>query len=64
MYHSITAVPNFGVDEFHSRAVTYKDFTLGSVSKVKQDCLCGLVVRVPSYRSSGPRFDFQHYQIF
>jgi hypothetical protein len=25
--------------------------------------LCGLVVRVPGYRSSGPGFDFQRYQI-
>jgi hypothetical protein len=29
------AVPNFRVDNFHRRAVTYIDFTLGSVSKVK-----------------------------
>jgi hypothetical protein len=27
-------------------------------------CLCGLVVRVPGYRSRGPGFDFQHYRIF
>jgi hypothetical protein len=27
------------------------------------DRLCGLVVRVPGYRSRGPRFDSQHYQI-
>jgi hypothetical protein len=26
--------------------------------------LCGLVVRDPGYRSRGPGFDFQHYQIF
>jgi hypothetical protein len=25
--------------------------------------LCGLVVRVPGYRSRGPWFDFQRYQI-
>jgi hypothetical protein len=28
------------------------------------DRLCGLVVRVPSYRSRGPGFDSRHYQIF
>jgi hypothetical protein len=28
------------------------------------DRLCGLVVRVPDYRSRGPRFDSRHYQIF
>jgi hypothetical protein len=26
--------------------------------------LCGLVIRVPGYRSRGPGFDSQHYQIF
>jgi hypothetical protein len=28
------------------------------------DRLCGLVVRVPGYRSRGPGFDSQRYQIF
>jgi hypothetical protein len=28
------------------------------------DCLCGLVVRVPGYRSRGPGFDSRSYQIF
>jgi hypothetical protein len=28
------------------------------------DCLCGLVVRVPAQRSSGPGFDSMRYQIF
>jgi hypothetical protein len=28
------------------------------------DCLCGLMVRVPGYRSTGPGFDYRHYQIF
>jgi hypothetical protein len=27
------------------------------------DSLCGLVVRVPGYRSRGPGFDSQRYQI-
>jgi hypothetical protein len=31
---------------------------------LNDDCLCGLVVRVPGYRSRGPEFDFRHYQIF
>jgi hypothetical protein len=26
--------------------------------------LCGLVIRVPGYRSKGPGFDSRHYQIF
>jgi hypothetical protein len=28
------------------------------------DRLCGLVVRVPGYKSRGPGFDSQRYQIF
>jgi hypothetical protein len=28
------------------------------------DRLCGLVIRVPSYRSRGPGFDSRRYQIF
>jgi hypothetical protein len=28
------------------------------------DRLCGLVVRVPGYRSRGPGFDYRRYQIF
>jgi hypothetical protein len=28
------------------------------------DSLCGLVVRVPGYRSRGPWFDSRRYQIF
>jgi hypothetical protein len=28
------------------------------------DRLCGLVIRVPGYRSRGPEFDSQRYQIF
>jgi hypothetical protein len=31
---------------------------------VRTDYLCGLVVRVSGYRSRGPGFDSQHYQIF
>jgi hypothetical protein len=31
---------------------------------VNVDRLCGLVVRVPGYRSRGPRFDSRRYQIY
>jgi hypothetical protein len=31
---------------------------------VTQDRLCGLVGRVPGYKSRGPGFDFRRYQIF
>jgi hypothetical protein len=29
-----------------------------------QQAICGLVVRVPGYRSRGPLFDFRRYPIF
>jgi hypothetical protein len=32
--------------------------------EMKGDRLCGLVVRVPGYRSRGPGLDSQRYQIF
>jgi hypothetical protein len=33
-----------------------------SSSYVIEDRLCGLVVRIPGYRSGGPAFDSQHYK--
>jgi hypothetical protein len=33
-------------------------------SKIFHYCICGLVVRVPKYRSRGPWIDFRRYQIF
>jgi hypothetical protein len=38
-------------------------------SNKKSECdtgnrLCGLMARVPGYRSIGPGFDSRHYQIF
>jgi hypothetical protein len=32
--------------------------------RIAGDFLCGLVIRVPGYRSSGPGFDSRSYQIF
>jgi hypothetical protein len=38
--------------------------TLSYLISPVHDRLCGLVVRVPGYRSRGPGFDSQRYQIF
>jgi hypothetical protein len=38
--------------------------TIYNMVYILQDRLCGLVVRVPGYRSRGPRFDSRRYQIF
>jgi hypothetical protein len=45
----------------------FKFFVLSPISKHISnfdDHLCGLVVRVPGYRSRGPEFDSRRYQIF
>jgi hypothetical protein len=34
------------------------------VYKITPDRLCGLVIRVPGYRSRDPGLDFRRYQIF
>jgi hypothetical protein len=41
-------------------------FMQGQIGKdaLSMDRLCGLVVRVPGYRSRGPGFDSRRYQIF
>jgi hypothetical protein len=33
-------------------------------TSIKEDRLCGLVVRVPGYRTRGSRFDSRRYHIF
>jgi hypothetical protein len=45
-----------------SRILVWRDLVPGGI--IFTDRLCGLVVRVPGYRSRGPRFDSQRYQIF
>jgi hypothetical protein len=47
--------------------MTARNFALSQEIYLQQDFvfkdrLCGLVVRVPGYRSGGPRFDSRHYK--
>jgi hypothetical protein len=42
-------------------AIALRIFSIASHNRRR---LCGLVVRVPGYRSRGPGFDFRRYQIF
>jgi hypothetical protein len=44
------------------RIVAYVEVKLYDI--VTCDRLCGLMVRVPAYRSRGPGFDSRRYQIF
>jgi hypothetical protein len=44
--------------------VTLLDFTEGEEVWVAYDRLCGLVARVPGYRSREPGFNSRRYQIF
>jgi hypothetical protein len=41
---------------------TYHTDVLEGDFNVQVGCLCGLVVRVPGYRSGGPGFDSGHYK--
>jgi hypothetical protein len=41
-----------------------RHFNMWQYLKYLFDRLCGLVVRVPGYRSRGPGFDYRRYQIF
>jgi hypothetical protein len=44
-------------------SITAKDNVSNTYIKV-EDRLCGLVVKVPGYRSRGLGFDYRRYQIF
>jgi hypothetical protein len=45
------------------KMVSFK-YIIGFFTIYLIDCLCGLVVRVPGYRSSDPGFHSRRYQIF
>jgi hypothetical protein len=45
----------------HSKSFTNSQFDAILASR---DRLCGLMIRVPAYKSGGPGFDSLHYQIF
>jgi hypothetical protein len=44
--------------------IAYSCFNFFKTKESRLNCLCGLVVRVPDYRSRCPRFDSRRYQIF
>jgi hypothetical protein len=44
--------------------IKHRDNFAFSPLRIHTDRLCGLVFRVPGYRSRGPRFDSRRYQIF
>jgi hypothetical protein len=46
------------------QAIKAPPLSLFPLCYVFTDCLCGLVVRFPGYRSRGPGFDSRHCQIF
>jgi hypothetical protein len=52
------------VISFHGRSSNKATLHVICVYVCAWDPLCGLVVRVPSYRSKGPGFDSRRYQIF
>jgi hypothetical protein len=53
---------NYGI-LLHCAQLTLRFAFIPSMCNVF-DSLCGIVVRVPDYRSTRPRFDSRHYQIF
>jgi hypothetical protein len=50
--------------EEKGKAENRSDFSVFSLHLFVTDRLCGLVVRVPGYRSKGPGFDSLRCQIF
>jgi hypothetical protein len=61
--NSIFDKPVIGPFPEHFQPSSYLE-NISTRSLRYSDRLCGLVVRVPGYRSRGPRFDFRRYQIF
>jgi hypothetical protein len=55
-----------GLRMLHTFALCFHGIVLGlkNIVVTIYDPFCGLVVRVPGYRSRGPGFDARHYQIF
>jgi hypothetical protein len=53
--------PEYAIRLIHELMMSNKSLSLPDVFN---DRLCGLMVRVPGYRSRGPGFDYRRYQIF
>ena len=59
LVRNMNTVPPRTANHSTLQILIYDKFTL-----LRQDCLCGLVVRVSGYRYRGLGFDSRRYQIF
>jgi hypothetical protein len=55
---------NYTMDKHNIKSKTNYGQALEEEHIKNNDRFCGLVVRVPGYRSRGPGFDFRRYQIY
>jgi hypothetical protein len=65
MWHWLHKIGSTGSLQRGSRfVISSRNFPLCIMLCRNVDRLCGLLIRVPGYRSRGPGFDSRRYQIF